>query len=135
MAELVCGHTQHVRHTPPMQDRPWVLSEAGRAEKIGQALECLFCNMAHLPEGLSAYKRTPLFDAQSIPAGILNAHQTRPGVWAKICVEAGMLEYTCDRGVFVLRPGIVGIVEPEKLHHVRPLSEVQFFVQFLKADS
>jgi hypothetical protein len=44
VAELACGHTQHVRHDPPWQSRPWVITEEGRAEKIGQMLECKKCD-------------------------------------------------------------------------------------------
>ena len=29
VAELRCGHFQHVRHNPPWQNRPWVESEEG----------------------------------------------------------------------------------------------------------
>jgi hypothetical protein len=43
VADLECGHTQHVRHDPPMQTRPWVLTEAGRAGFIGQTLRCVEC--------------------------------------------------------------------------------------------
>lgn len=43
VADLACGHTQHVRHNPPFFNRPWVLDEAQRAEKIGYVLECLKC--------------------------------------------------------------------------------------------
>jgi len=43
VAELSCGHTQHVRHDPPWQSRPWVLTEAGRARFIGELLECVPC--------------------------------------------------------------------------------------------
>jgi hypothetical protein len=43
VADLECGHTQHVRHDPPMQTRPWVLTGAGRASFIGQALLCVEC--------------------------------------------------------------------------------------------
>ncbi|WP_406766988.1 DUF3565 domain-containing protein [Acinetobacter haemolyticus] len=35
VADLTCGHMQHVRHDPPWQNRPWVLTEQGRLEKIG----------------------------------------------------------------------------------------------------
>lgn len=31
VAVLACGHGQHVRHTPPLSDRSWVLEAAGRA--------------------------------------------------------------------------------------------------------
>mgnify|MGYP003465349214 FL=1 len=44
IAELVCGHNQHVRHTPPWQNRVWVLTEDGRNEKLGVMLECKLCD-------------------------------------------------------------------------------------------
>ena len=40
IADLACGHGQHVRHDPPWQNRPWVLTEQGRNEKLGAMLEC-----------------------------------------------------------------------------------------------
>ncbi len=39
VADLACGHTQHVRHDPPWQNRPWVLTEQGRREKLGAMLD------------------------------------------------------------------------------------------------
>jgi hypothetical protein len=39
VAELACGHGQHVRHDPPWQNRPWVLTEQGRREKLGAMLD------------------------------------------------------------------------------------------------
>jgi hypothetical protein len=44
IAELECGHTQHVRHQPPFQERPWVLTEEGRAAFIGIRVECPLCD-------------------------------------------------------------------------------------------
>ena len=44
VAELECGHTQHVRHDPPWQVREWVVTEAGRAKKVGTGWECGWCN-------------------------------------------------------------------------------------------
>lgn len=43
VADLACGHGQHVRHDPPWQLRPWVLSEAGRASFLGHELGCIRC--------------------------------------------------------------------------------------------
>jgi hypothetical protein len=43
VADLACGHGQHVRHDPPWQNRPWVLTEQGRKEKLGRMLECKKC--------------------------------------------------------------------------------------------
>jgi hypothetical protein len=44
VADLDCGHTQHVRHNPPWTNRPWVVTPEGRAEKIGAALHCKLCD-------------------------------------------------------------------------------------------
>ena len=44
VAALACGHTQHVRHDPPWQNRPWVLTKQGRKEKLGVMLECNKCD-------------------------------------------------------------------------------------------
>lgn len=132
VAELSCGHGQHIRHNPPWQNRAWVNDEQARLAKLGTQLDCIHCNMAALPEGLNRYKQTATFDEQTVPAGLLNQHRTKPNVWAEIVVEQGRLEYTCDRGVFVLSPGVVGIVEPEREHHVRPLGPVRFYVCFMR---
>lgn len=43
VADLECGHGQHVRHQPPWQNREWVLSEDGRAKFLGVELGCVKC--------------------------------------------------------------------------------------------
>jgi hypothetical protein len=44
VAELECGHNQHVRHMPPWEVRPWVLTEEGRAGRVGSSLPCRPCS-------------------------------------------------------------------------------------------
>lgn len=44
VADLECGHTQHVRHQPPWQVRPWVITAEGRAHHIGFQLSCKKCD-------------------------------------------------------------------------------------------
>lgn len=44
VAELACGHFQHVRHDPPWTLRPWVMTEAGRSGALGRSLECRKCD-------------------------------------------------------------------------------------------
>ncbi len=44
IADLECGHSQHIRHQPPFKLAPWVLEEEGRASRIGQLLECRLCD-------------------------------------------------------------------------------------------
>ncbi|MDQ2944843.1 MAG: DUF3565 domain-containing protein [Acidobacteriota bacterium] len=43
IADLECGHRQHVRHNPPWILRPWVITAEGRATHIGQKLDCKLC--------------------------------------------------------------------------------------------
>jgi Protein of unknown function (DUF3565) len=43
VAELECGHGQHVRHNPPFTRAHWVTTPQGRLEHIGQKLNCLAC--------------------------------------------------------------------------------------------
>lgn len=49
VADLDCGHTQHVRHRPPWQNREWVLTEEGREGFIGHHLNCKKCDDAEAP--------------------------------------------------------------------------------------
>jgi hypothetical protein len=44
VADLDCGHTQHVRHRPPWQNRPWVTTEEGRSSFLGRQLNCKKCD-------------------------------------------------------------------------------------------
>lgn len=45
VAELACGHGQHVRHKPPWTVRAWVTTEEGRASRLGAILECKRCGV------------------------------------------------------------------------------------------
>ncbi|NOX93010.1 MAG: DUF3565 domain-containing protein [Gammaproteobacteria bacterium] len=55
VADLACGHTQHVRHRPPWQLRPWVTSIEGRARHLGQTLVCKKC-MENIPPPPDRYR-------------------------------------------------------------------------------
>jgi hypothetical protein len=44
VAELECGHGQHVRHDPPWQSRPWVTTVEGRESRLGMRLDCRRCD-------------------------------------------------------------------------------------------
>ena len=89
--------------------------------------------MKTLPEHVRAFRRTELFTRETIPKGLLRDHATKEGVWALIQVREGTLEYTIgDAEVHVLDPGKNGVVEPMVPHHVTPLGEVSFYVEFYK---
>ncbi|GAC1369263.1 MAG: DUF3565 domain-containing protein [Aquirhabdus sp.] len=44
VAELECGHFQHVRHNPPWMSRPWVVTAEGRSSMLGTMLQCKKCD-------------------------------------------------------------------------------------------
>jgi hypothetical protein len=44
VADLECGHAQHIRHDPPMETRLWVLTEESRRSHLGTTLNCLLCD-------------------------------------------------------------------------------------------
>lgn len=44
VAQLLCGHYQHVRNNPPFINRPWVTTEPGRCAMIGYELNCKKCD-------------------------------------------------------------------------------------------
>lgn len=44
VADLECSHGQHVRHNPPWNNRPWVMTPEGRARHLGQTLRCKKCD-------------------------------------------------------------------------------------------
>ena len=50
VAELACGHFQHVRHEPPFVNRPWVETQTGRESKLGQVLQCKKCDAGAVPD-------------------------------------------------------------------------------------
>jgi hypothetical protein len=50
VAELACGHFQHVRHNPPLSMRPWVLTEEGRVGMLGFHLNCKKCDAGAPPD-------------------------------------------------------------------------------------
>ena len=50
VADLECGHTQHVRHDPPYANREWVLTAEERKQRIGATLNCQKCEEENLSE-------------------------------------------------------------------------------------
>lgn len=89
-----------------------------------------------LPHGMKAYKRTPEFTQETIPAGLLRDHTTRAGTWALIHVLEGQLLYAVpsmglEQVLTAISPP--GVVVPEQLHSVKPLGPVRFYVEFYPA--
>lgn len=96
---------------------------------------------AQLPEGLVSYKRTAVFNQDTVPAGLLGDHQTKEEVWGLIHVDEGSLLYRItdprrDASEQVLSAGgLPGVVEPTIAHHVEVAGAVRFWVEFFKVGS
>lgn len=90
-----------------------------------------------LPDGVTPYKRTPVFDQDNLPSAFEQSHQTKPGVWGVIHVLEGQLAYTVITPHLekVLEPDVFGIVQPGQLHKVQPLGNVKFFVEFYRRET
>ena len=50
VAQLACGHNQHVRHDPPMVHREWVTTKTGRKSMLGYQLDCIKCDESAPPD-------------------------------------------------------------------------------------
>ncbi len=134
-AQLDCGHLQHVRHRPPFVNRPWVTSEAGRRAMLGSKIECPLCDRMQWPQGLVNYKRTRDLSDRSVPAGFLRDHATKRGVWGRLQVTEGALEYCVQAPVnkrFALNAPTEAIIVPQMQHHLRIDQPVKFHVEFWK---
>jgi tellurite methyltransferase len=134
VAELACGHDQHVRHRPPFQERSWVLATSGREERLGTLLECPLCERAELPEGLQLVRSGPEWTEDTLPVGLRRAHRLAPGTWGTIAVHEGALQFSmASHPPFVvdLATRDVQPIPPEIDHEVSPLGRVRFSIDFL----
>ena len=137
VADLDCGHGQHVRHRPPFVNRPWVVTGAGREAMLGTGLDCVRCDGMEWPDGLAAYRRTPEFDETTTPAGLKSEHATKRGVWARIHVISGALRYRVGapiHGTFRVVPSSSAVIVPEVPHRVEPEGPVRFYVEFSRME-
>jgi len=129
VADLNCGHSRHVRHDPPWQNRPWVTTPEGRQQFLGTPLDCLKCNMPRLPDHLTATGYIERFQQDTLPAIYLSDHRVVEH-WLKIVVQSGKLLYQGQSCVeeyagFTLEPGFDGIVKPDAQFRLKPLGEVE----------
>ena len=118
---------------PPLSERPWVLTSEGRQGRIGAPLDCAACDRREIPVGYEPYRRTPHFDETSVPAGLLRQHTTKPGIWARIHVTQGSLDYLLHEPFHArerLTSQSPGIIPPEVEHHLEVSGPVSFYVEF-----
>ena len=137
VAELACGHNQHVRHRPPFQLRAWVLDADGRRARLGSPLDCPLCDRCEVPEALRRVRTSAVWDERTIPAALRRTHRVAPGTWGRIVVHAGRLRFAAatdpSTEVEVAADSTQGI-PPDVMHEVEPLGAVRFSVEFFAVD-
>lgn len=91
--------------------------------------------MTDLPDGVARYSRSPTFTEETVPAKLTRRHNTKAGVWGRINVVSGSLEYVeVGHGgrTTTLNGGDTAIVEPTVEHYVSPRGAVSFFIEFYR---
>ena len=91
--------------------------------------------MKELPSNVALYRTTSQFDESSIPKGLQTAHQTKEGVWGKIVVLEGQLEYKINEPkieIVILDKNVYGVIEPTIFHEVRVIRKVKFYIEFYR---
>ena len=90
--------------------------------------------MKALPADVAEYHRTQEYSDETVPPSFLEAtHSTRAGVWCRVQIVEGALDYrvlepnTVDH---VLTPAAPGIVEPEVRHTFALRGPVRFYIEF-----
>jgi tellurite resistance-related uncharacterized protein len=131
VAELDCLHGQHVRHKPPLWPRPWVETDAGRAEHVGSTLDCPLCDRFELPEGLVHARTAGPFDQDTLPAGLRRTHLVADRTWGLLRVLDGAVTFEAAGDERVLHADDEQPIPPAVPHRLHLDGPVRLEVDFL----
>ena len=93
--------------------------------------------MPELPDGATVYRTTPRFDEITVPVGLLDSHQTKAGVWGRICVHEGTVIYRIfgpSTAEFRLDSRYRGVIAPEVPHCIELDGPASFHIEFLRVE-
>ena len=88
-----------------------------------------------IPDGHEKYFESEEFTEATVPEKLLTRHDTKPGVWARIVVLDGSLEYVVPGAPERSRrldTGDVGIIRPTEAHRVELIGMVRFKLEFYR---
>ncbi len=85
-----------------------------------------------LPPGLELVRVTPTFDENTIPAGLLKAHQVAAGVWGRLVVHSGAVRFVFEDSAepHELHAGSSIAIPPQRPHHLEVIGPVRLAVEF-----
>lgn len=135
VAELDCGHRQHIRHRPPFEERPWVLDDVERAAHLGSSLDCPLCERGEMPEGVRFVWRSAAWDARSLPVGLRRAHKLGSGTWGRLVLMEGALVYRASMAQPTERALLAGTdqaIPPGVEHEIEPSDDARLFIEFFE---
>ena len=77
-------------------------------------------------------RTTKVFTAASVPRGLLAAHQVADGVWGRLVVLEGVVEFVVEAtgASRAVGAGERQVIEPGMPHHVVPDDAARFVVEF-----
>ena len=93
VADLDCLHSQHMRHRPLLENRPWVLDKTTRQERVGTPVECKACDAGEIPDGLVRLDILGPFPEHAEHGGIFESWEVPPHRWDVIVVLDGSLSF------------------------------------------
>jgi tellurite resistance-related uncharacterized protein len=80
------------------------------------------------------YKTTPVFDEESLPDAIRNAHNTKDGVWGLLRVlegEVRLVFHEPHKDIHVA-PENPAVIPPQAVHHVELTGTMRMQVEFYR---
>lgn len=94
--------------------------------------------MMPIPTDLRVYHSSPRFTPETVPEKLLTDHQLKPGVYGRVVVVEGEVEYWVDGDPPRMTPILPGDREvrvlPEQCHWIKPLAGAVFYIEFLRVD-
>ncbi|NQZ59133.1 MAG: DUF1971 domain-containing protein [Lentisphaeraceae bacterium] len=87
-----------------------------------------------VPSTHKVYKKTPLFDQDSIPAGLRKKHNTAEGVWGRLVVVFGSVQFIDfeTKEVIVASPIRSVAIKPQRWHYLNVTGPVELYGEFYK---
>ena len=90
---------------------------------------------ATLPESVEKYAESPIFTEQTVPKKLTREHDTKPGVWGRLIVLSGELDFVIPGPPATshhIDTDTPAIIEPTVLHYLVLNGPVTFKIEFLK---
>ncbi len=90
---------------------------------------------AELPSGVKKYSQSPVFAEASTPTKLTTDHDTKSGVWGKLVVSKGALEFIVPgppSSKQRVEAGGFAVIEPTVPHRVCLIGPVEFQIEFYR---